>query len=100
MLPAALLSAVAVVLTLGVTAAQAAIVVRGRGVSAGPVSLGHAGTSVGLVIVGVVVLAIVVAGAVYAIASDRRLVTPAAAALEPTPLPSAKTEPEQRRKAA
>ena len=97
-LPAALLSAVAVVLTLGVAAAQAAIVVRGRGVSATPVSLGHSGTNVGVVVAGVVALAIVVGGIFYVVLTDRRLVTPATAAAQPTPLPS--IESEQKRKAA
>jgi 4-hydroxybenzoate polyprenyltransferase len=99
-LPAALLSAAAVVLTLGVAAAQAAIVVRGRGITTTPVSLGHSGTNVGLVVGGIVALAIVVGGIAYAVLTDRRLVTPATAAVQPTPLPSAKIESEQKRKAA
>ena len=99
-LPAALLSAAAVVLTLGVAAAQAAIVVRGRGITTGPVSLGHSGTSVGVVVAGLVALAIVLGGVAYAVFTDRRLVTPATVAAHPTPLPSAKIESEQTRKAA
>ena len=100
LVPAALLSAVVVVLTLGVSAAQAAIVIRGHGMPRGALPVGHGGTSIGLVIVGIVVLAIVIGGTVYAIVTDRRLVTAATAAVEPTQLPSVRTEPEQKRKAA
>lgn len=98
--PAALLSAVVVVLTLGVAVAQAAPLVRGRGMPRGTLPAGHGGTSIGLVIAGVVLVAIAVGGAVYAIVADRRLLTPAVTASEPTSLPSDRTESEQKRKAA
>jgi hypothetical protein len=99
--PAAFLSALVVTLTSGVSAAQAATVIRGgRGMTQGALAGGHGGTSVGLVVIGIVVLALVVGGAVYAIVTDRRLVTAATTKAEPTPLHSVKTEPEQKRKAA
>jgi hypothetical protein len=99
--PAAVLSALVVTLTVGVSAAQAAIVVRGRGMPRGTLAVGHGGTSIGLVVVGIVLAALVVGGAIYVIVTDRRLVTAdtASAGAEPTPLAVA-TEPEQKRKAA
>jgi hypothetical protein len=91
---------VAVLFTVGVSAAQAAIVVRGRGVAYGTPSVGHSGTNVGLVVAGVVILALVLGGIVYAIVADRRLVTPAVVATGSTPLSDRSSEAEQPRKAA
>jgi len=99
MVPAALLSAALIVLTVGVSAAQAALV-RGRGAPAGTLPSGHGGTSVGLVITGVVIVAVIAAGIVYAIVADRRQLTPAGAAAEPARLADNKREAEQERKAA
>jgi len=100
--PAAVLSALVVTLTLGVSAAQAALVIRGRGMSTGALAVGHGASNIGVVITGIVVLALVVGGAFYGIVADRRLVTatPAVAAAEPAPLPSVTTKPEQKRRAA
>ena len=99
MVPATLLSAALIVLTVGVSAAQAALV-RGRGAPAGTLPSGHGGTSVGLVITGVVIVAVIAAGIVYAIVADRRQLTPAGAAAEPARLADNKREAEQERKAA
>lgn len=96
MVPAVFLSAVAVVLTVGLSAAQATIVGSGRGGSAGTLSLGHSGTSIGLVMASFVALALVAVG----IVADRRLLTPAMAVAQPTPLRVVSSEAEQRRKAA
>jgi hypothetical protein len=98
--PATLVSAVAVLLTVGVSAAQAAVVIRGRGASSSTLSLGHSGTSVGLISASLVALALVVGGVVYAIVVDRRLVTPATPVAQPTPLSGGGSQPEQERKAA
>jgi hypothetical protein len=98
--PAALVAAVAAVLTVGVSAAQAAVVIRGRGAPGSTLSLGHGGTSVGLVSAGLVALAIVLGGVVYAIVVDRRLVTPATPVAQPTPLSDGESRTEQERKAA
>jgi hypothetical protein len=95
MVPAALFSAVVIVLTVGVSAAQAALI-RGRGAPAGTLPTGHGGTSVGLVITAVAIVAVIAAGIVYAIVVDRRELTPAGAAGEPT----RQREAEQERKAA
>jgi hypothetical protein len=99
MVPAALFSAVVIALTVGVSAAQAALV-RGRGAPAGRLPTGHGGTSVGLVITAVAIVAVIAAGIVYAIVADRRQLTPAGAAGEPTRLAENKREAEQERKAA
>jgi uncharacterized membrane protein len=100
MAPATLVVAVAVLLTVGVSAAQAAVVIRGRGASSSTLPLGHSGTSVGLIIVSLVALALVVGGVIYAIVADRHLVTPAMAGAQPTPLSDGRSETEQQRKAA
>ena len=99
MVPAALFSAVVIALTVGVSAAQAALI-RGRGAPAGTLPTGHGGTSVGLVITAVAIVAVIAAGIVYAIVVDRRELTPAGAAGEPTRLAENKREAEQERKAA
>ena len=99
MVPAALLSAVVIVLMVGVSAAQAALI-RGRGAPAGTLPTGHGGTSVGLVITAVAIVAVIAAGIVYAIVADRRELTPAEAVAEPTRLADSKREAEQERKAA
>jgi hypothetical protein len=100
--PAAALSALVVTLTMGVSAAQAAVVIRGRGMPRGALAVGHGGSNIGVVIIGIAVLALVVGGAIYAIVTDRRLVTatPAVAAAEPAPLLSVTTEAEKKRRAA
>jgi len=99
MVPAVLFSAVVVVLTVGVSVAQAALV-RGRGAPAGTLPTGHGGASVGLVITGVTIVAVIAAGIVYAIVADRRQLTPTGAAGEPTRLADNTREAEQERKAA
>jgi hypothetical protein len=99
MVPAALLSAVVIVLTVGVSAAQAALI-RGRGAPAGALPTGHGGTSVGLAITAVAIVAVAAAGIVYAIVADRRQPTPAEAAGEPTRLADNRREAEQERRAA
>jgi len=109
MVPAALLSAVVIVLTFGATAAQAALV-RGRGVPHGPAPALHAGTNVGIVIVTVALLSFVAALVVSAVVTGRREDRRTSAADsgagrqtgEPTRLPAAQaeTESEQARKAA
>ena len=99
MVPAALFSAVVIVLTVGVSAAQAALI-RGRGAPAGTLPTGHGGASVWLVITAGVIVAVVAAGIVFAIVADRRQLTPAGAAGEPTRLVDNKREAEQERKAA
>jgi hypothetical protein len=98
--PATFVSAAVVLLTLGVSAAQAAPMVRGRGMANPTVSLGHGGTSIGIIIAGVGVLVLGLGAIAYAIVADRRPVTPAVASVEPLPLPANRTEPEQERKAA
>jgi hypothetical protein len=95
MVPAALLSAVVVVLTLGVSAAQAAVI-HGRGV----LPLSHGGTSVGLVIVSIAIPAIVIGGIVYIVVAYRRQPTPAVSVGEPARLLGDMIAPEQERKAA
>jgi len=99
MVPAALLSAVVIVLTVGVSAAQAALI-RGRGAPAGTLPTGHGGTGIGLVIAGVAILAVIIAGIVYAIVADRQPAVPVEAVTEPTRLPGGSKEDEQGRKAA
>jgi hypothetical protein len=99
MVPAALFSAVVLVLTVGVSAAQAALI-RGRGAPAGTLPTGHGGTSVGIVITTVAIVAVVAAGIIYAIVADRRELTPVEAAGEPTRLADNRREAEQERKAA
>ncbi len=71
MVPAALLCAVVIVLTVGATVAQAALV-RGRGVSQGPPAALHTGTNVGIVIVSIALLAFVAALVVSAVVGGRR----------------------------
>ena len=109
MVPAALLCAVVIVLTFGATVAQAALV-RGRGVSQGPLPALHTGTNAGIVIVTIALLAFVTALVVSAVVggrrADRRESAVASAANrqtgEPERLPGAQTETEseQARKAA
>ncbi len=106
--PAALVSAAVIVLTVGVSVAQAALV-RGRGAPAGALPAGHGGTSVGLVITGVAIAVVIAAGIVYAIVADRRKLASAESAGEPARtesageparLPGDTREAEQERKAA
>jgi hypothetical protein len=97
-MPAALVSAVAIALSWGVSLAQAAPM-SGRAAGVGLPAAGPGGTNVGLVVASAVILAIVLGGIVYAIVSDRRLETSSTAAAQPTPLSDAGSEPE-RRKAA
>jgi hypothetical protein len=103
-MPAALLSAVAIVLTLGVSAAQAALV-RGRGAPRGAALTSHGGTSVGVIILSSVILALVVGLVIYAVVvsrRDRRERVVAVPAGEPARLPGAgdSAESERARKAA
>lgn len=97
--PAALLVAVGVVFTFGVSVAQAALI-RGRGAPRGA-ALSHGGsTSVGVIILTSAVLALVVGLTIYAIAvgrRDRRERLAAAPAGEAVRLPGADDEAESER---
>ncbi len=99
MVPVGFLSAVAIMLTFGVAAAQAALI-RGRGAVRGPAIVSHGPTSVGVVVLTSVILALVVALLIWAVVSGRR--ESAAAAGEPRRLPGrqSETEEERERKAA
>ena len=101
--PAAVLSAVGVVLTLGVSAAQAAVI-RGRGAPRGAALVGHGGTSAGVAILSSVILAFVVGLVVWVVVASRRAAqqSTAVSAGEPARLPDAgdTTESEQARRAA
>ncbi len=99
MLPAAFLSAFVVVLTVGVSAAQAALI-RGRGAPAGTLPSGHGGTSVWFAVTATAILVVVIGAIVYAIRADRRQVAMVVAAGEPTPLHGNDDETEQERRAA
>jgi hypothetical protein len=87
MVPAVFVSAVVVVLTLGVAIAQAAVP-AGRGAGIGVPAAGHGATNVGFVIASVVILALVLGGILYAVLADRQQLSPAIAADELTGLPS------------
>jgi hypothetical protein len=100
--PAALLSAGVVVLTLGQSVAHAAVIhVHGapRGAS---LAFHGGGTGVGFVILGSAILALIVAGVVYAIFADRREQAAAVSTGEPARLSGAanETDSEDERKAA
>jgi hypothetical protein len=99
MAPALPVSAVAVVLTLGVDIAQAAVT-SGRDSGIGVPAAGTGATNVGFAVAGVVVLALVLGGLVYAVVADRRQLSPASTAAEPTRLPTDRNQEEQERKAA
>ncbi len=103
-MPATLLSAVAFVLTLGVSVAQAAFI-RGRGAPRGAALTSHGGTSTGVIILTSVVLALVVGLVIYAVVAsqrDRRERLAAAPAGDPARLPGAGdgAESEEARRAA
>jgi hypothetical protein len=101
--PAALLSAGVVVLTLGQSVAHAAVIhVHGAPRGASLAFHGGGGTGVGFVILGSAILALIVAGVVYAIAADRREQAAAVSTGEPARLSGAanETDSEEERKAA
>jgi hypothetical protein len=97
--PSVFVSAVVVVLTLGVAIAQAAVP-AGRGARINVPAAGHGATNVGFVIASVVILALALGGILYAVLADRRQLSPASAAGEPTRLPSDSSDAEHERKAA
>jgi hypothetical protein len=99
MVPAVLALAGLFVLTVGVAAAQAAVR-SGRTAGFRLPAVVHGATNVWLVATGVVILAVVVGAVVAIVLADRRQLTPAMVAAEPTQLSGATVEAEQERKAA
>jgi chromate transport protein ChrA len=97
--PAALVSAVMLVLSSGVALAQAAVP-GGREAGVSVPTAVHTGTNVALVIAAVVILAVVVGGVVYAIVAAGRQLDSASAAVGPTQLSADRSEAEHQRKAA
>ena len=98
--PAAVLSAIVIVLTFGVGVAQAAVV-HGRGAPRGPAIVSHGPTSAGVIVLTVAILALVAGLVVWAVVSGRRE-SAAATAGEPARLPGgqSETESEEARRAA
>ena len=99
--PAALVSAVVVALTLGVSVAQAAAVRVPDGNSAGALPTNQPITGVWLIASITAIVALSLGGLVYAVIADRhrRELAPAALVGELVRLPG-QTKPEQERKAA
>jgi hypothetical protein len=97
--PAALASAVMLMVWSGVALAQS-VVPGGRDAGVGVPAAVHTGTNVALAIAAVVILAVVVGGVVYAIVAGGRQVDSASAAVGPTPLSADRSDAEHERKAA
>jgi hypothetical protein len=97
--PAALLSAVVVALTVGVSLAQAATT-SGRNAGFNVPAASHSGTNVGLAVLGFAILAVIIGGIAYAVYADRRELTSAIPAVEPSKLSGERSEADHQRKAA
>jgi ABC-type multidrug transport system permease subunit len=98
--PAALVLAGLFVLTLGLAAAQAAPLIRGRYATHRALATSSGGVSVGFALVSAASVAVVAGVIYYAVAADRRPIAPTAAATEPATLRADKSKDEQERKAA
>ena len=83
MVPAALVLAGLFVLTLGIAAAQAAPLIRGRGAHYRALTTSHGGVTLGFALVSAAIVAIVAAVIYYAVVADRRPVTSTVVAGEP-----------------
>jgi chromate transport protein ChrA len=97
--PAALLSAVVLVLSSGVALAQAAVPGGREAGVVVPIAV-HTATNVALVIAAVAILAVVIGGVVYAVVAGGRQPDTASAAAGPTPLSADRGDEEHKRKAA